>query len=185
MSSPPTATAERLSKWMSWALRHAPLEAGISLDEAGWTSVAGLLAALAASGLEADAGDLAEVVRRSDKQRFELSGDGTRIRARQGHSVAVDLGLEPTEPPDRLFHGTVARSLPAILREGLQRGARHHVHLSASRDAAEQVGRRRGRPVVLAVAAAAMAAAGHRFYRTDNGVWLVDAVPPEHLEVLE
>lgn len=175
----------RISKRMSWALRHAPREAGITLDEAGWVSVRELVEALSEAGLTVDAEAIAEVVALSDKQRFALSEDGTRVCARQGHSVAVELGLAPSVPPARLFHGTVDRFVGAILREGLRRGQRHHVHLSASREVAEQVGRRRGRPVVLAVAAAAMAKLGHQFFCTDNGVWLVDAVPPEHVEVLE
>ncbi|MCB9595180.1 MAG: RNA 2'-phosphotransferase [Sandaracinaceae bacterium] len=174
-----------VSKLMSWALRHAPREAGIALDASGWASVDAVLSALAARGLSVSAEELAEVVAHSDKQRFALSEDGARVRARQGHSVEVDLGLAPVEPPAELFHGTVERFLAAILREGLVKGERHHVHLSASRAIAEEVGRRRGRPVVLRVAAAAMARAGQPFYRTDNGVWLVEAVPPEHLEVLE
>lgn len=175
----------RISKLMSWALRHAPTEAGIALDDAGWASVEALLAALAARGERVDRATLEEIVATNDKRRFAFSPDLARIRASQGHSVKVDLGLAPVTPPERLYHGTVARFLPAILAEGLRPRERQHVHLSATRDVAEAVGRRRGRPVVLAVAAAAMARAGHSFFRSENGVWLVDAVPPEHLEVLE
>ncbi len=165
---------------MSWALRHAPGEAGVTLDAQGWTDVDALAAALGASH---DA--ILDVVETSDKQRFALSPDGLRIRASQGHTVPVDLGLTPVPPPSRLYHGTVARFLDAIGREGLRPLGRHHVHLSASRAEAEAVGRRRGPPVTLAVAADAMAAAGHVFYRSANGVWLTDVVPPEHIEILE
>ena len=175
----------RISKLLSWALRHAPTEAGIALDEAGWADVDALLKALAARGERVERDLLDEIVATNDKRRFTFSSDLARIRASQGHSVAVDLGLAPSAPPERLYHGTVARFLPAILEEGLRPGARRHVHLSATPEVAVEVGRRRGEPVVLAVAAAAMARAGCPFYRSDNGVWLVDAVPPEHLEVLE
>jgi putative RNA 2'-phosphotransferase len=115
----------------------------------------------------------------SDKQRFALDGD--RIRASQGHSVRVDLGLTPLPPPPVLFHGTPERNVPAILREGLRRGDRHHVHLSPDARTATAVGARRGRPAVLSVDAAAMADDGHVFLRSANGVWLVDAVPPQYL----
>jgi putative RNA 2'-phosphotransferase len=60
---------------------------------------------------------------------------------------------------------------------------RHHVHLSPNRETATAVGARRGVPVVLRVDAEAMAAAGHVFRRSENGVWLVDGVPPKFLEL--
>jgi putative RNA 2'-phosphotransferase len=122
-------------------------------------------------------------VARNDKQRFALDPTGTRIRASQGHSVAVDLGYAATRPPDVLFHGTVERFLPAILAEGLRPGNRHAVHLSPDPETARRVGARRGDPVVLRVDAAALAADGARFSRSANGVWLVDAVPPRYLVV--
>ena len=126
-------------------------------------------------------GDLERVIRENDKQRFELSPDGARIRARQGHSISVDLGLEPRVPPDVLFHGTVARALPAIRHEGLRPMNRHHVHLSPDRDTAIHVGARRGEPVILEIDAAGLHASGEPFYLTENGVWLVGTVPPSRL----
>ncbi len=121
----------------------------------------------------------------NDKRRFAFSRDGTHIRANQGHSVEVDLKLVAVEPPTRLFHGTAPRFLDSIRSQGLVAGARHHVHLSATRDVAEAVGRRRGEPVVLTVAALDMAHAGHVFFQSANGVWLVAAVPPEFCQVIE
>ena len=104
-----------------------------------------------------------------------------RIRARQGHSIDVDLALPALAPPPVLYHGTATRFLDAILRDGLTKQRRHHVHLSADVATATQVGARHGRPVVLRVDAAAMAAAGHVFHRSENGVWLTDAVPSAFL----
>lgn len=157
-------------------LRHQPERIGLELDAAGWANVDELLAKLP---LERDV--LIEIVASSDKRRFELSEDGSRIRARQGHSVDVELGWAPAEPPELLFHGTVERFVAAIREQGLVRGARHHVHLSPDRETAERVGNRRGKPVVLVVRARAMAAAGHVFLKTDNDVWLTEHVPPEFL----
>jgi putative RNA 2'-phosphotransferase len=117
------------------------------------------------------------VVRTNDKQRFRISDDGARIRASQGHSLAVDLALTPHVPPAVLFHGTATRFLAAIHTEGIKAGARHHVHLSATYDTALTVGRRHGRPVVLTVRARAMHHTGLIFYRADNGVWLTGHVP--------
>jgi putative RNA 2'-phosphotransferase len=161
---------------MSYLLRHAPDSAALVMDVAGWVEVDDLLAAL-----RIDRGRLDAVVATNDKSRFAYDEGGRRIRAVQGHSVPVRLGYEPLAPPDVLFHGTPERVVDQVLREGLLPRGRHAVHLSADEATARAVGARRGRPVVLAVDAAAMAAAGWAFTRSTNGVWLVDRVPPEHL----
>ncbi len=175
----------RLSKSMSKALRHRPDRLGLELDSGGWVDVSALVAALSTEGRPVSRAMVDEVVRRNDKKRFSYDATGTRIRANQGHSVAVDLGLAPTEPPAVLYHGTVARSLPAIRGEGLRPMQRHHVHLSADEETGNRVGARRGAPVVLVVDAASMAADGHLFWRSDNGVWLAESVPPRYLIELE
>lgn len=171
----------RASKFLSLVLRHDPGKIGIALDANGWTDVAALLERLAAHGHPLTRAELSELVATSDKQRFALSPDGERIRANQGHSVEVELDLPPLSPPDQLFHGTVAELLASIRASGLIKGARHHVHLSADVETAHRVGARRGKPVVLTVKAAEMAAASHAFYRSANGVWLTDHVPPSFL----
>jgi putative RNA 2'-phosphotransferase len=171
----------RVSKRLSYVLRHHPESVGIQLDGAGWVDVAELLAALRASGLELTRAELEHVVATNDKRRFAFDGGGTRIRASQGHSVAVSLGYEPAAPPAVLFHGTVERNLAAIRAEGLRPGNRHAVHLSPDPETARAVGARRGRPTVLRVDAARMSADGWSFTRSANGVWLVDAVPPSYL----
>jgi putative RNA 2'-phosphotransferase len=121
------------------------------------------------------------VVLRNNKRRFSFDETGTLIRANQGHSVAVDLQLTAVHPPAILYHGTGDRAVESILRQGLLKMARHHVHLSRDIATARTVGARHGRPVVFAVDAAAMQAAGWIFYCSANGVWLVDHVPPEYL----
>jgi putative RNA 2'-phosphotransferase len=166
-----------LSKFLSLVLRHDPGLIGMTLREGGWAAVDELLEALAKHGRSLSRAELESLVRQSDKQRFAFSPDGTLIRASQGHSVPVELGYEPTPPPSTLFHGTIERYLPAIRRDGLLKGKRHHVHLSATRELATVVGRRRGAPVVLVIAAAAMAQEGHAFFCSANGVWLTDHVP--------
>lgn len=171
----------RTSKFLSLVLRHDPARIGIHLDDAGWTDVAALLAASAAHGVIITREELFEIVASSDKQRFALSDDRTQIRANQGHSVPVELGLPAVEPPTSLYHGTVAAALDSIREKGLVKGSRHHVHLSADVETATKVGKRRGAPVILIVQAEAMAAAGHTFYRSENGVWLTDHVPPEYI----
>lgn len=175
------AAGVRASRWLAWALRHAPGPAGIELDREGWADVDRVLAAMAAAGHHLDREGLAALVAADAKGRYALDGD--RIRANQGHSVAVDPGWAAADPPPVLWHGTVERALPAVRAGGLRPMGRHHVHLSADVPTALAVGARRGRPVVVRVDAAAMAADGHRFLRSANGVWLVDRVPPEFLTV--
>ncbi|MBC6447758.1 RNA 2'-phosphotransferase [Actinokineospora xionganensis] len=167
----------RLSKRLSKALRHDPDHLGLTLDAAGWTDVSAVLAAL-----RVDRETLDVVVAENNKQRFTYDETGTRIRANQGHSVPVDLGLLPATPPHVLYHGTVAAALPSIKADGLRPMNRHHVHLSATRETAVAVGARRGKPLVLVIDAAGMAADGHVFYVSANGVWLTDHVPAVYLE---
>jgi putative RNA 2'-phosphotransferase len=153
------------------------------LDEAGWTSVDELLSAMRRHGRPLSREQLELVVHTNDKRRFAFSEDGTRIRANQGHSVEVDLGYESAEPPEILFHGTPERFVPSILREGLNKGDRHHVHLHADPTVAKTVGKRRGKPVILVVRAKDMKKAGHEFFVTPNRVWLTDHVPPSFIEL--
>lgn len=169
------------SRFLAWALRHAPHEVGLVLDRAGWAPVDAVLAACHARGVRLDHAGLAALVAASDKQRFALSPDGQRIRAVQGHSVPVELEHPEHAPPASLFHGTVARFLASIEAQGLVPGQRHHVHLSADATTAAAVGRRRGAAVVLVVGAHAMAAEGHRFFLSPNGVWLTAHVPARFL----
>jgi putative RNA 2'-phosphotransferase len=173
----------RTSKRLSYVLRHRPDSLGLVLDAAGWVDVDDLLRALTANGSPLTREQLARVVATNDKQRFAFDATGARIRASQGHSLPVDLGYAPARPPDVLFHGTPVRTVDVVLREGLRPQGRHAVHLSADVATAAAVGRRRGQATVLRVDAAAMAAAGAVFSRSANGVWLVDAVPPQHLTV--
>ncbi len=174
-------TIEKLSRLLSYVLRHRPDKFGLELAEGGWVSVSKLVSELASQGHSVSREDLALVVQTNDKMRFGFSEDGTRIRAHQGHSLDVDLGLEPREPPQILFHGTVAGALSGIRQSGLLPRGRHHVHLSSEASTAIAVGARRGRPVVLEIAASTMSSAGLVFYASDNGVWLTEHVPVDYI----
>jgi putative RNA 2'-phosphotransferase len=170
----------QISKTLSLWLRHKPEAAGLALSPEGWADVDGILAALSI-----DWERLLHVVETNDKSRFELSVDGARIRARQGHSIQVEADWPRATPPERLYHGTIARFWAAIQTEGLKPMTRHHVHLSPDVETARRVGQRRGAPVVLVVDAAAMTRAGEQFYLTSNGVWLVNHVLPSYLRILD
>lgn len=177
----PRSRTTDLSKWLSYVLRHNSDGAGVALDSAGWTGVDDLLEAAQKHGHGMKRKELEEVVATSDKQRFAFNEDRTRIRANQGHTVPVDLQLPAMTPPAVLYHGTPTRFVESILRNGLRPQQRHHVHLSTEIRTAVQVGNRRGEAVLLRIDAARMHAAGHVFYRSENGVWLTDHVPPSYL----
>lgn len=172
------------SKLLSYVLRHRPDSIELHLDAQGWAEVDTLLACLRAHGKPVDRALLERVVASNDKQRFAFSPDASRIRASQGHSIEVDLGLQPAVPPPVLYHGTASRFLKSILAAGLRAGARRHVHLSADPQTATRVGARHGFPVVLHVDAARMHADGIAFWQSDNGVWLTGDVAPRYFSVM-
>ena len=172
------------SKFLSLILRHQPEKIGLSLDANGWADIEELLRLSAAKGKPLTRALLEEVVLTNDKQRFVLSEDGAKIRANQGHSVSVDLGLVPVVPPPVLFHGTATRFLESIRQQGLLKGSRQHVHLSPDEVTAMKVGQRHGKPVVLKIAAGKMQRDGHKFFYSANGVWLTDHVPAAFFEVV-
>ena len=182
---PKESTGQRFvqfSKLLSRVLRHHPRMLGLQLDANGWAEVSALLEGAAARGFaDLDYPTLQQVVATNSKQRFALSADGRRIRANQGHSMAIDLGLAPQIPPDTLYHGTAEKSLEAIRNSGLKPMQRQHVHLSPDVTTAQSVGGRHGKAVVLTIRSGDMAAQGHLFFQSENGVWLVAEVPVDFI----
>ncbi len=176
----------RLSKEVSYVLRHAPWEYGLELDEGGFVPVDQLLTALndrSEGNRTVTADDLHAIIRSSDKKRHEIV-DG-KIRACYGHTTPIKIAREQATPPSVLYHGTARRFLVAIFTDGLKPMARQYVHLSADIDTARRVGARRdSEPAVLAVDAALAAKDGCSFYIGNNKVWLVDEVPAKYLRVL-
>lgn len=162
----------RLGRFLSLVLRHDPGAAGISLDEHGWADVEELLDGVSRTGRRIDMETLERIVRENNKRRYAFNEDHTRIRANQGHSIGVDVELKRQQPPQYLYHGTAARFLPAIHREGIRKMGRQYVHLSGDFETALAVGRRHGTPAVITVDAEAMARDGIPFYLSENGVWL-------------
>ena len=176
-----------MSKFLWMVLRHEPDSIGIALDEEGWIDVQTLIDNAEIYQKDKDLEPLTkdlldEIVDTNDKRRFEYSEDGWQIRARQGHSVKVDLGYDPKTPPDFLFHGTAKRFVPAIRSTGLDKRKRHHVHLSKDHDTAIKVGQRHGKAFVLRVDSKAMVADGYKFFETDNKVWLAENVPAKYID---
>ncbi len=172
----------KTSKFLSLVLRHSPETIGITLDEYGWADVMELISAANRKGRDLTRPLIKKVVEDNDKKRFQLSDDGLRIRANQGHSIEVDLGLSPVSPPEFLYHGTATRFLGSIQTHGLIKKNRQHVHLSPDSVTAVKVGQRHGKPVVLVIASGRMHDLGFLFYLSKNAVWLIDEVPPDFIE---
>ncbi|WP_090100256.1 RNA 2'-phosphotransferase [Chitinophaga sp. CF118] len=170
---------KNISKFLSLILRHSPETIHLQLDPNGWADVDELIQK---SSLRFTSEELEEVVETNDKQRFAFNADHTRIRASQGHSIDINLDLQPQQPPEFLYHGTVAKFLASIQKEGLQKMSRQHLHLSHDRQTAEKVGSRRGSPVILNIKSGQMHRDGILFYLSDNGVWLTDQVSPQYID---
>ena len=169
------------SKFMSLVLRHKPDKIGITLDDNGWADTTALLNGMKRAGHNISLDELKEVVSTNEKQRFKFSDDYTKIRANQGHSVAVNVEMAQVAPPTLLYHGTATRFLAAIKNEGLISKSRLHVHLSADKETALNVGLRHGKPVILTINAGKMHEDGYVFYLSDNGVWLTETVPGAYI----
>jgi len=169
------------SKFLSYVLRHQPDAIGLTLDDEGWADVSELITLANVDGRKLTFELITEVVATNSKKRFALSEDGRKIRASQGHSVAIDLGLAAATPPDVLYHGTATRFLDSIKEKGLIPGSRQHVHLSADLATAVEVGRRHGKPTIITVQSLRMHSSGHAFFFSDNSVWLTSSVPVEFL----
>ena len=170
-----------LSKLLSYILRHKPEEYGIVLDENGYTNVDELINQLNTHNENINFEILQHIVDTNNKKRFAFNDDLTKIRASQGHSVDVELGYTEQQPPAILYHGTIEKFLASIMQDGLQKMQRHHVHLSADKATAIKVAERRGKPIILEIKADEMFANGHKFYLSDNGVWLTEQVPMQFI----
>lgn len=176
-----TATLHRASRWLAYVLRHAPREYGLHMDSEGWVDVQQLISADSGYRLTHDV--VTRIVEEDDKQRYQLNDTGTLIRAVQGHT-AIARVYQPEVPPSVLYHGTKQQALRGILGNGLLPMQRSHVHMSADVATAEEVAsRRKGANVILQIDSLAAYSKGVTFYRSENGVWLCGAIPPEFITI--
>lgn len=172
---------KRISKFLSLILRHQPETIHLKLDENGWADVEELRTKSALKRVYFTLEELDEVVETNNKKRFAYNDDKTKIRASQGHSIAIDLSLEALQPPDFLYHGTAESNIHSILEKGIEKRNRQHVHLSIDKETATKVGMRHGKPVILTIRTGKMHEDGIAFYRSANGVWLTDFVDSKYI----
>lgn len=160
------------SKKLAYLLRH---DTTGKFDSHGYRSVRDL------SQHGFSLSNLIEIIESDEKGRYEMTDDMKKIRARQGHSVDVDVDLQEIAPPEYLYHGTATRFFDSIMNEGLKKMSRLYVHLSGDIETATKVGERHGNPVILRVEAEQMYKDGMKFYLSRNNVWLTDYVEPKYL----
>ena len=170
----------KIGKFLCLILRHKPETIGITLDEHGWANVKDLIYGVNQQ-YDFDMKTLEKIVATDNKQRYSFNENKTMIRANQGHSVDVDVGLEEVEPPEFLWHGTGDKYVKSIRETGLIPKSRLYVHLSDNYGTAILVGKRHGKPMVFCVKSGQMYTDGYKFYRSKNGVWLTKFVPVEYL----
>lgn len=163
-------------KKLAFLLRH---DRNYPFDAHGWREVSDLMKNHGYTMEELEA-----IVATNNKQRYEFSEDKSRIRARQGHSIHVDVELVEKIPPDTLYHGTAKAFLDSILEKGIIKGNRLYVHLSSTKEIAINVGKRHGEHVVLAINAKRMSEDGLRFFLSRNGVWLTDYVDRQYFNLV-
>lgn len=162
---------KRISKKLSYHLRHQPGRLGITLDKGGWTDVDTMLAAFEQRNIQLTREELDNVVETNNKKRFEFNENKTKIRASQGHSVKVDLGYKPKKPPEFLYHGTHSKNVDSIMKGGLDKGNRHDVHLSSDIETAKIVAQRRGNKFVILKIKAKEMSQSLDFFCSTNGVF--------------
>ncbi|GAL86272.1 RNA 2'-phosphotransferase [Sporocytophaga myxococcoides] len=173
---------QRISKFLSLVLRHKPETIGINLDRNGWVDTQLLIFKINQHGFNISMEILDYVVDTNNKKRFAFNENKTLIRASQGHSVKIELGYEPQKPPEILYHGSAECFSELILKTGLIKQSRQHVHLSVDVTTAISVGKRHGKPVIFEVVSGEMFAEGFVFYLSENKVWLTEHVPVRYLK---
>lgn len=173
-----------LSKEVSYALRHAPWEYELELDENGGVPLEQLLSSLQLNSKWENLTviDLIEMIEKSEKKRHVIY-DG-KIRAFYGHSIPMKIVKEEKTPPEFLYHGTARRFLNSINEKGLLPQSRQYVHLSQDIETAETVGKRHDNKAgILIIDSLKAWNDGIKFYYGNEKVWLADMVPYKYVLV--
>lgn len=176
----------KLSKEISYALRHAPWEYELELDKNGWVPIAQLLQALQQSDewQKVEQNDLKRMIEKLEKKRHEIKENN--IRALYGHSVPMKIVKEEAVPPEFLYHGTAHNFLSEIEKDGLSPMDRQYVHLSEDVETAKLVGKRKDKnPIILVINTKNARAKGIKFYLGNEKVWLADNISSDFIEVFK
>ena len=174
---------KKISVKLSWMLRHCQSPLYIDLN-GGWADVSVIIRAMKERFPDFDRKVLEQIVAQDEKGRYSFDKTGTKIRANQGHSIpGVVIEMEAPEPPEFLWHGTAARFIDSIMKDGLKPMSRQFVHISPDYATAVKLGSRHGKPVVLKIRAKDFINDGNELYRSSNGVWQARYVAPEYFTI--
>lgn len=174
----PKKRLKKVSKFLSYILRHNPSTLEIELGKDGWIKISDIT-----RKTDITINEIIEVIKKDKKGRFSISGN--KIRANYGHSINIDINYTPEIPPDILFHGTSKNSVEKILEDGIKSMRRNFVHLANKKIIAFQNGSRHGKSVILHIDAQKMSKDGFEIYKASNIIWLTKYVPPEYIKEVE
>ncbi|XP_016130209.1 tRNA 2'-phosphotransferase 1 isoform X1 [Sinocyclocheilus grahami] len=172
----------RLSKSLSYALRHGANKMGLQMNSDGFVFVEELLAHQQFRSFSLE--DVERVVATNDKQRFKLCNhpeDGRlQIRANQGHSVKVTdlelraVALDDPDYPREAVHGSYMKHWPSIRSQGISRMNRTHIHLAPGLPGEGGVisGMRQSCDLAVYIDVAKAMSDGIQFFWSENGVLL-------------
>ena len=173
--------AERISRFLTYLLRHQPKEYPLVFDKRGFVDWPDVVELVQERFYDVTEEQIEVVVSASEKERFQLV-EG-KVRATYGHSFPVDLGGEAAQPPAQLFHGSARDLARSMLSSGLKPRDRQYVHLSLTAEEAESVARRHDpAPAIIVVDAQAAHDEGVVFYKS-GPLFLVENVPAKFLSL--
>lgn len=176
----------RVSKSLSWLLRHGANNAGLDMRHDGYAKVSDVLSN--PMFRDVNFSQLQEIVTKDQKQRFHLlleprSSDSPSdiwwVRANQGHSLkSVTLDMQPiTSALDipMAVHGTTLSAWEFIATQGLSKMKRNHIHLAQGIPGDNVMsGMRNSSQILIFVDVQKALDAGVLFYLSANGVVLTD-----------
>ncbi|KAL0066115.1 tRNA 2'-phosphotransferase [Marasmius tenuissimus] len=140
----------RISKTLSWLLRHGAQSEGLPMRPDGYVKVTDLLRNPKLASQDVDLASVQAIVQADAKQRYSLisekdesGSDEWWIKANQGHSIKasirrfyeVKIELKPVLsasdiPSGIAVHGTNKKAWDAISKQGLSKMKRNHIHLA-------------------------------------------------------
>ena len=174
----------KLIHTMAHALRHDPTKYGLEPDPEGWVSFDDLIISMRYERREwmnIERYNIEELLAAMESDRFEIAG--AKIRAAYGHSIHLEKPPATVEPPEFLFHGTDAVSMPEIMAKGLLRMGRRFAHLSSDIDWVLRFITCKPRWAVIRVRAREAHKSSISFRKANHHVWLVDSMSPEFLQI--
>ena len=177
----------KLSKEISYVLRHNPEKYNLKMDLEGNVNIDDLLNGINSTNQfkeKVTKLDLIKMLEQLDKQRFKIENNS--IKALYGHTINLNINKDEIIPPQFLFHGTTKEAYQKILESGIKKMKRQYVHLAKSIDVAFMVGRRRTKsPIILKIDALGAYNDGIKFYDGGDDIYLVEYISPKYIINIE